>query len=119
MIARGRLRTLRRAVDCLRLSSRQLDMRQNSAVHERTVAELLEAAAPARITSICRRLARTALLIGELRNSRPLASLHLELRRRDVSELPCWRCRQMRTRFGTRVMPQCVISMAEWRLRYP
>src|SRR6267142_813756 len=41
VIARGRLRHLRRAVDCFGFHLANLDMRQNSAVHERTVAELL------------------------------------------------------------------------------
>jgi len=44
VIARGRLRHLRRAVDCFGFHLASLDMRQNSAVHERTVAELLDAA---------------------------------------------------------------------------
>ena len=46
VIARGRLRLLRRAVDCFGFHLARLDMRQNSAVHERTVAELLDAAMP-------------------------------------------------------------------------
>ena len=36
VIARGRLRLLRRAVDCFGFHLASLDMRQNSAVHERT-----------------------------------------------------------------------------------
>ena len=46
VIARGRLRLLRRAVDCFGFHLAGLDIRQNSAVHERTVAELLDAAMP-------------------------------------------------------------------------
>src|SRR6185312_12401339 len=38
VIARGRLRQLRRAVDCFGFHLARLDIRQNSAVHERTVA---------------------------------------------------------------------------------
>ncbi len=40
VIARGRLRHLRQAVDCFGFHLACLDIRQNSAVHERTVAEL-------------------------------------------------------------------------------
>ena len=40
VIARGRLRQLRRAADCFGFHLAALDMRQNSAVHERTIAEL-------------------------------------------------------------------------------
>ena len=46
VIARGRLRHLRRAVDCFGFHLASLDLRQNSAVHERTVAELFDAATP-------------------------------------------------------------------------
>ena len=46
ILARGRLRALRRAVDVFGFSLAPIDLRQNSDVHERTVAELLAAAAP-------------------------------------------------------------------------
>src|SRR4030081_3197501 len=46
VIARGRLRLLRRAFDCFGFHLASLDIRQNSAVHERTVAELIDAAMP-------------------------------------------------------------------------
>ncbi|WP_163366624.1 phosphoenolpyruvate carboxylase, partial [Klebsiella aerogenes] len=46
VIARGRLRLLRRAVDCFGFHLARLDIRQNSAVHERTIAELMDAANP-------------------------------------------------------------------------
>lgn len=41
VIARGRLRMPRKAVDCFGFHLAALDIRQNSAVHERTVAELI------------------------------------------------------------------------------
>ena len=44
ILARGRLRALRRAVDVFGFHLAPLDMRQNSDVHERTVAELFAAA---------------------------------------------------------------------------
>src|SRR5215469_3256321 len=46
MLARGRLRDLRRAVDVFGFHLAALDLRQNADVHERVVAELLEAVAP-------------------------------------------------------------------------
>ena len=46
ILARGRLRGLRRAVDVFGFHLASLDLRQNSDVHERTVGELLEAACP-------------------------------------------------------------------------
>ena len=43
-LARGRLRSLRRAVDVFGFHLAGIDLRQNSDVHERTVGELLEVA---------------------------------------------------------------------------
>src|SRR6195952_445746 len=43
VIARGRLRLLRRAVDCFGFSLASLEIRQNSPVHQRTGAELIDA----------------------------------------------------------------------------
>ena len=51
VIARGRLRLLRRAVECFGFHLARLDIRQNSAVHERTVAELIDAAMPGHVLS--------------------------------------------------------------------
>ena len=74
MIARGRLRLLRRAVDCFGFHLARLDIRQNSAVHERTVAELIDAAMPGMSYLALDEDARIALLADELRNARPLTS---------------------------------------------
>lgn len=46
IVARGRLRHLRRAVDCFGFHLATLDMRQSSDVHNATVAELIEATEP-------------------------------------------------------------------------
>src|SRR5271166_3577816 len=46
IVARGRLRSLQRAVDVFGFHLAPIDLRQNSDVHERTVAELLAAATP-------------------------------------------------------------------------
>src|ERR1700676_3918143 len=72
VIARGRLRLLRRAVDCFGFHLASLDIRQNSAVHERTVAELIDAATPGMSYLALNEEARIALLTSELRNARPL-----------------------------------------------
>src|SRR5450631_567841 len=74
VIARGRLRLLRRAVDCFGFHLASLDIRQNSAVHERTVAELIDAAMPGMSYLALNEEARIALLTAELRNTRPLTS---------------------------------------------
>ena len=71
-LARGRLRHLRRAVDCFGFHLASLDIRQNSDVHERTVAELLEAVQPGTDYPSLTEDARIALLTQELVSARPL-----------------------------------------------
>ena len=63
VIARGRLRLLRRAVDCFGFHLARLDIRQNSAVHERTIAELIDAAMPGTSYLALGEEARIALLL--------------------------------------------------------
>src|SRR6202021_422782 len=74
ILARGRLRALRRAVDCFGFHLAPLDLRQNSDVHERTVAELLAAAEPGVAYLKLDEEGRIALLLRELRTPRPLVS---------------------------------------------
>src|SRR4026208_507386 len=72
--ARARLRLLRRAVDCFGCHLARLDIRQNSAVHERTIAELMDAAIPGMSYLALSEEARVNLLLNELRSARPLSS---------------------------------------------
>ncbi len=114
VIARGRLRLLRRAADCFGFHLASLDMRQNSAVHERTIAELLEAAAPGTSYLTLNEDARIALLAGELRNARPLTSAFVKYSEETLSELAVFRAAaEAHARFGTDVIPQCIISMCQ------
>src|SRR5258708_5256569 len=87
VIARGRLRLLRRALDCFGFHLACLDMRQNSAVHERTVAELIDAATPGMSYLALNEEARIALLSNELRNARPLTSAFVKYSDETLSEL--------------------------------
>jgi phosphoenolpyruvate carboxylase len=114
VIARGRLRHLRRAVDCFGFHLAALDMRQNSAVHERTVAELFEAAAPGTNYRELPEDARTALLSRELHTARPLASPFVAYSEETIKELAVLRAAaEAHGVFGTAVIPQCIISMTE------
>ena len=74
VIARGRLRLLRRAVDCFGFHLATLDMRQNSDVHERVVAELLKAVGICDDYLVLDEDARIALLERELTTLRPLSA---------------------------------------------
>ena len=114
VIARGRLRLLRRAVDCFGFHLASLDMRQNSAVHERTVAELLDAAIPGMSYLALNEGARITLLANELRNSRPLVSSFVKYSDETLDELAVFRAAaEAHARFGADVIPQCIISMCK------
>jgi phosphoenolpyruvate carboxylase len=114
VIARGRLRLLRRAVDCFGFHLANLDMRQNSAVHERTVAELIDAAMPGMSYLALNEEARISLLTNELRNTRPLASAFVKYSDETVGELAVFHAAaEAHIRFGAEVIPQCIISMCK------
>ncbi len=113
-LARGRLRRLRRAVSVFGFSLAPIDLRQNSDVHERVVAELLGAANPA-----CRYLdqdeeGRIALLLAEIATSRPLASPYLTYSDETQSELAIYRAaRVAHERYGKAAVPNCIISKTD------
>ncbi|MGB8400134.1 phosphoenolpyruvate carboxylase [Bradyrhizobium sp.] len=114
VIARGRLRLLRRAVDCFGFHLARLDMRQNSAVHERTVAELLDTATPGMSYRALSEDARIALLAGELRNPRPLTSSFVKYSEETLDELAVFHAAaEAHAKFGRDVIPQCIISMCK------
>lgn len=114
VIARGRLRHLRRAVDCFGFHLATLDMRQNSAVHERTISELFEAAAPGTNYKDMAEAARIALLSRELNTARPLASPFVAYSEETIKELAVLgTAAEAHATFGGAVIPQCIISMTE------
>ena len=114
VIARGRLRQLRRAVDCFGFHLASLDIRQNSEVHERTVAELIDAAMPGMSYLALNEEARVALLTSELRNSRPLTSPFVKYSEETLGELALFHAAaEAHARFGPDSIPQCIISMCK------
>jgi phosphoenolpyruvate carboxylase len=114
VIARGRLRQLRRAVDCFGFHLASLDMRQNSAVHERTVAELIDKAMPGKSYMAMNEEARIALLAAELRSPRPLSSPFVKYSEETVDELAVFRAAaEAHATFGPAAIPQCIISMTK------
>ena len=114
VIARGRLRHLRRAVDCFGLHLASLDIRQNSAVHERTVAELIDAAMPGMSYMALNEEARISLLANELRHTRPLTSTFVKYGEETVGELAVFHAAaEAHARYGAEAIPQCIISMCK------
>ncbi|WP_108519793.1 phosphoenolpyruvate carboxylase [Bradyrhizobium algeriense] len=114
VIARGRLRSLRRAVDCFGFHLARLDIRQNSAVHERTVAELFDAAIHGMSYLDLNEEARVNLLLNELRSTRPLSSAFVKYSEETLGELAVFRAAaEAHARFGTDVIHQCIISMCK------
>ena len=114
VIARGRLRHLIRAVDCFGFSLASLDIRQNSAVHERTIAELFDAAEPAQSYAAMDEAARIARLATELERVRPLVSPFVAYGEETRGELAVLNAvREAHGRFGDNAVSQCIVSMTE------
>jgi phosphoenolpyruvate carboxylase len=114
VIARGRLRHLRRAVDCFGFHLASLDIRQNSAVHERTVAELIDAATPGMSYMALNEDARIALLTSELRSTRPLTSEFVKYSQETLDELEVFHAAaEAHAKYGIEAIPQCIISMCK------
>ena len=113
-LTRGRLRHLRRAVSVFGFSLAPVDLRQNSDVHERVVAELLQAADPSIDYLAFNEEQRIACLITEISNARPLASPYLTYSEETQSELAIYRAAATaQQRYGKAAVPNCIISKAD------
>ncbi|WP_068635514.1 phosphoenolpyruvate carboxylase [Thauera butanivorans] len=113
-LTRGRLRQLRRAVKVFGFHLAPIDLRQNSDVHERVVAELLETASPGTDYRARDEAGRCALLLEELATARPLASPHLRYSEETESELAIFRnARRAHLRYGTAAIRNCIISKTD------
>jgi phosphoenolpyruvate carboxylase len=114
IVARGRLRALRRAVDLFGFYLAPLDLRQNSDVHERTVGELLAAAAPGTEYASLGEEARVALLAAELRSPRPLVSPFIKYGEETESELKILRAAAaIRRTYGAESIRTAIISKTQ------
>ena len=113
-LARGRLRLLRRAVDVFGFHLAGVDLRQNSDVHEATVAELFEATCPGTDYLARDEAQRIALLLGELETARPLVSPFLDYAETTRSELAIGAAAaDAHRRYGESAVPNYVISKAD------
>ncbi len=113
-LAKGRLRHLRRAVDLFGFHLASIDLRQNSDVHERSVAELLSFADAGVDYKSLSEDERIELLVRELETNRPLASRYADYSEETNSELDILRtAADARARFGADAVVNCVISKTD------
>jgi len=114
LLARGRLRSLRRAVGVFGFHLASVDLRQNSDVHERVVADLFAAARPDVDYRALDEEGRIALLAGELGTARPLASPYVDYPEETAGELDiCRTAAEMRGRYGSAAIANYVISKTD------
>ncbi len=113
-LARGRLRHVRRAVSVFGFHLAPIDLRQNSDVHERVVAELLKAADPAKDYLALDEAGRIEMLLEELATPRPLASPWIDYSEESLGELAIFRAaRAAHLRYGKAAVPNCIISKTD------
>jgi len=114
LIARGRLRQLRRAARTFGFHLAAVDLRQNSDVHERVVAELLAATRSDLDYRAMSEPERIHLLAAELQTARPLASPYLQYSDETRSELDIGRtATELRRRYGEAAVQNYIISKTD------
>ncbi|MGL6222691.1 MAG: phosphoenolpyruvate carboxylase [Steroidobacteraceae bacterium] len=114
LLARGRLRQLRRAVDVFGFHLAAVDLRQNSDVHQRVVAELFGAARPDVAYAALDEAGRIRVLVEELATPRLLSSPYIEYSAETQGELAILRtAARMQQRYGAQCIPNYVISKCD------
>jgi phosphoenolpyruvate carboxylase len=112
-LARGRLRQLRRAVKVFGFSLAPVDLRQNSDVHERVVAELLARARPGLDYLALDEARRSGLLLEELHSRRLLISPFEQYSEETEGELAILReVKSAHLRYGRESVTNYIISKA-------
>jgi len=111
ILAKGRLKDLRRAVDAFGFHLAALDLRQNADAHVRTVGEMLGLVQPDLDYTGLAEPERIRLLLAELGTARPLASAFLSYSAETASELAILRATaEAHRRYGRASVPHYVIS---------
>jgi phosphoenolpyruvate carboxylase len=113
-LATKRVIPLRRAIEIFGAHLCGLDMRQNSAIHEVVVAELLKIGGVCDNYQELDEAARVAVLTAEAANARPLRNRQLALSPASEAELSVIRAAySAQQRSGAAIIPHYVISKAE------
>ena len=112
-LAEGRLQNLREAVAAFGFHLATMDVRQNSDVHERAVAELFSVAGMETDYLTLDEAARSKLLLDELSHARPLRSPYARYSDETMRELAIAdRAQALKARFGDGAVANYVISKA-------
>ena len=112
-LANGRLRLLWRAVDVFGFHLASVDLRQNSDVHERVVADLYKTAGVQADYLALDEAARVKLLAAEIARPRPLSSIHLIYSEETIGELAIVKATaEGRAAYGAEAVPHTIISKA-------
>lgn len=113
-LAGGRLRRLMRAVQVFGFHLAPIDLRQNSEVHARSVAELLAGAGRCPDYEALSEYERISLLTAEIATPRPLYSPYLTYSDETQGELAIFfSARELRQRYGDAALPNCIISKTD------
>src|SRR5215469_13890652 len=113
ILANGRLRDVRRAVDVFGFHLAALDLRQNSDVHEHTIGEMLGLVQAGLYYAALHEYERIRLLLMELATARPLSSPFLSYSAETASEVAILRATaEAHRRYGRTSVPHYVISKA-------
>ena len=114
LLGRGRLRRMRHTVAIFGFHLAPLDLRQNSDVHARTVAELLAVARPGVDYLALDEEARIALLLEELATPRPLAAPGIDYSDETRNELAIFQTAQgIHQHYGKAAIENVIISKAD------
>jgi phosphoenolpyruvate carboxylase len=113
-LAGGRLRRLLRAVEVFGFHLAPIDLRQNSEVHARSVAELLAGAGRCPDYEALSENERISLLTAEIATPRPLYSPYLSYSEETQGELAIFfAARELRAKYGAATLPNFIISKTD------
>jgi phosphoenolpyruvate carboxylase len=114
LLAHGRLGSLLHAARVFGWTLAPLDLRQNSDVHERTIAEIFEVAEPGTNYLSLDEPARVELLLRELETARPLVSPFTTYSPETTKELAIFQAARLgQERYGKRAIRTAIISKTD------
>ncbi|MBM3117612.1 phosphoenolpyruvate carboxylase [Jeongeupia naejangsanensis] len=112
-LSQGRLRRLQRAVSVFGFHLAPVDMRQNSGIHDKVIAELFEKAGLEDYLKLDE-ASRRVVLLRELASPRPLICPYIEYTAETQKEIDIYRAaEEIQSRYGEAVLPNYIISNCE------